>query len=35
LPRCRSHLPSSGRKNTQQENILRKNNVCIVRETTK
>jgi hypothetical protein len=35
LPRCRSHLPSSGRKNTQQENIPRKNNVCIVREITK
>jgi hypothetical protein len=30
LPRCRGHLPSSGRKNTQQENIPRKNNVCIV-----
>ncbi len=30
LPRCRSHLPSSGRKNTQQENIPRKNNVCTV-----
>jgi hypothetical protein len=27
LPRCRSHLPSLGRKNTQQENIPRKNNV--------
>jgi hypothetical protein len=35
FPRCRSHLPSSGRKNTQQENIPRKNNVCIVREITK
>jgi hypothetical protein len=38
LPRCRSHLPSSGGKNTQQENIPRKNNVrvCnIVREITK
>ncbi len=30
-----SHLPSSGRKNTQHENIPRKNNVCIVREITK
>ncbi len=35
MPRCRSHLPSAGRKNTQQENIPRKNNVCIVREITK
>ncbi len=35
LPTCRSHLPSSGRRNTQQENIPRKNNVCIVREITK
>ncbi len=35
LPRCRSHLPSSGRKYTQQENIPRKYNVCIVREITK
>jgi hypothetical protein len=36
LPRCRNHhLPSSGRKNAQQENKPRKNNVCIVREITK
>ncbi len=33
--RCRSHLPSSGRKIAQQENIPRKNNVCIVRKITK
>jgi hypothetical protein len=30
LPRCRNHLPSSGRKNT-----LRKHNVCIVKKVQK
>jgi hypothetical protein len=35
LPRCRSHSPSSGRKNIQLENIPRKNYLCIVREITK